>query len=251
MQLLPQPGEPAMPADPLKGYPEPSVRRLPLYLRLLKQLQAKGRDVVSCTHISDDLGFTSIQVRKDLAMTGIVGRPKIGYEIPSLIQAIEDFLGWNNVKDAFLVGAGSLGHALLGYPGFDEYGLNIVAAFDNDPAKIGRTVHGKEILPIERLENLARRMHVLIGILTVPGEAAQPAADLMVRSGIRAIWNYAPAKLDVPEFVVVEDVRLAASLAVLTKRLKEAMHHTANNDASQPAAAPDHRPDDDTLPTTA
>ena len=212
-----------MPAEPLKGYPEPSVRRLPLYLRFLKQLKSRGRDVVSCTHISDDLGFTSIQVRKDLAMTGIVGRPKIGYEVPSLISAIEDFLGWNNAKDAFLVGVGSLGSALLGYPGFDEHGLNIVAAFDNAPAKIGQTIHGKEVLPLEKLEDLVRRMHVLIGVITTPADAAQATANLMARSGIRAIWNYAPVKLDVPDAIVVEDVRLAASLAVLTSRLKEAL----------------------------
>ncbi len=212
-------------AEPLKGYPEPSVRRLPLYLRFLKQLKARGRDVVSCTHISEDLGFTSIQVRKDLAMTGIVGRPKTGYDLPALIQSIETFLGWNNAKDAFLAGVGSLGGALLGYPGFEEHGLSIVAAFDTDPAKIGQTIHGKEVLPVEKLENLARRMHVLVGIITVPADAAQATANLMVRAGIRALWNYAPVKLDVPDTVVVEDVRLAASLAVLTNRLKEAMRY--------------------------
>lgn len=216
----PAPDE-AGPADPAKGYPEPSVRRLPAYLRLLKQYHARGREVVSCTRIAEELELNSIQVRKDLAMTGIVGRPKVGYEVPGLIKAIEDFLGWNNTSDAFLVGAGSLGRALMGYGGFSDYGLNIVAAFDVAPDKIGSQVHGREVLPLEKFGNLAQRMHVHIGILAVPAEAAQEVADLMVRSGLRAIWNYAPVKLSVPKSVVVEDVRLAASLAVLTSRLRE------------------------------
>lgn len=110
---------------------------------------------------------------------------------------------------------------MLGYSGFQEYGLNIVAAFDVDPAKIGEDVHGREVFPLEKLHDLALRMHVLIGILTVPAAAAQDVATFMVLSGIRAIWNYTPVKLEVPELVVVEDVKLASSLAVLSSRLAE------------------------------
>jgi redox-sensing transcriptional repressor len=204
-----------------KAAPLPSVRRLPAYLRFLQLLRARGRDVVSCTHIGEELGLLSTQVRKDLAVTGIVGKPKVGYNIPELINAIEDFLGWNNTSDAFLVGAGSLGSALLGYGGFKEYGLNIVAGFDINPAKVGTTIHDREIFPLEKFHELAMRMHVLIGILAVPASAAQDAANLMVLSGIRAIWNYTPVQLEVPDTVVVEDVKLAASLAVLSSRLAE------------------------------
>jgi redox-sensing transcriptional repressor len=207
----------------LKPAPLPSVRRLPSYLRLLYELQARGREVVSCTHIADDLGLISVQVRKDLAMTGIVGRPKVGYQIPELISAIEAFLGWNNTKDAFLVGAGCLGAALLGYEGFQELNLNLLAGFDINPAKVGTQIHGKEIFPMEKLPDLVKRMHVLIGILTVPAAVAQDVADVMVRAGMRAIWNYTSAKLRVPDGVIVEDVKLAASLAVLSSRLAESL----------------------------
>ena len=212
-----------MTENELKATPLPSVRRLPTYLRLLCGLRARGREVVSCTHIADDLGLVSVQVRKDLAITGIVGKPKVGYQVPELIAAIEEFLGWNNTKDAFLVGAGSLGGALLGYEGFKEFNLNVLAGFDIDPAKIGTPIHGKDIFPMEKLPNLAKRMHVLIGILTVPAAVAQDVADAMVRAGIRAIWNYTSVQLRVPDSVIVEDVKLAASLAVLSSRLAESL----------------------------
>lgn len=212
-----------MEPDAVKSAPLPSVRRLPAYLRFLQTLKAHDRDVVSCTHIAEELGLVSTQVRKDLAVTGIVGKPKVGYSVPQLIEAIQEFLGWNNTTDAFLVGAGSLGHALLGYTGFQDYGLNIVAAFDVDPAKIGLDVHGREVFPLDKLHDLALRMHVLIGVLTVPAAAAQDVATFMVLSGIRAIWNYTPVKLEVPESVVVEDVKLVSSLAVLSSRLAETL----------------------------
>lgn len=207
----------------IKTAPLPSVRRLPVYLRFLYELRAHGRDVVSCTHIADDLGLVSVQVRKDLAITGIVGRPKVGYQVPELITAIEEFLGWNNTRDAFLVGAGCLGAALLGYEGFAEYNLNVLAGFDVNPAKIGTRINGKEIFPVAKLPDLVKRMHVLIGILTVPTAAAQEAANVMIQAGIRAIWNYTPAQLRVPDNVVVEDVKLAASLAALSSRLADSL----------------------------
>jgi redox-sensing transcriptional repressor len=207
--------------DSLKSVPLPSIRRLPTYLRLLYSLKIRGREVVSCTHIAEDLGLVSVQVRKDLAMTGIVGRPKVGYGVAELIDAIEQFLGWKNTSDAFLVGAGSLGSALLGYEGFKEYRLNVLAGFDANPVKIGTHIHGKEIFAMDKLPDLIRRMHVLIGILTVPAAAAQQVADVLVGAGIRAIWNYTPVQLQVPDGVIVEDVKLAASLAVLSSRLAE------------------------------
>lgn len=206
-----------------KSVPLPSVRRLPTYLRLLYGLKARGREVVSCTYIAEDLGLVSVQVRKDLALTGIVGRPKVGYPVAELIDAIERFLGWKNTSDAFLVGVGGLGSALLGYDGFKEYHLNVLAGFDIDPAKIDTKIHGKEIFALDKLPDLVRRMHVLVGILTVPAAAAQDAANVMVRAGIRAIWNYTPVKLQVPDSVIVEDVKLAASLAVLSSRLADVL----------------------------
>ena len=178
---------------------------------------------MSCTHIAADLGLDPTQVRKDLAVTGIIGKPKIGYDLQALVGAIETYLGWNNVTDAFLVGVGSLGRALLGYQGFAAYGLNIVAAFDCDPAKVGKVVHGKQVLPVEKLVSLTQRMKVRIGVLTVPAASGQVAADLMVRAGIVAIWNFSTAQLEVPAGVIVENVDLSASLAVLSRKLAEAL----------------------------
>jgi len=207
----------------IKPYPVPALKRLPVYLQFLKKIASSGREVVSCTHIAQDLRLDPTQVRKDLEMTSIKGRPRIGYPINELINAIEDFLGWNNTRDAFLAGAGSLGAALTGYESFRKHGLNIVAAFDTDNGKIGKTIHDIEILPIFKLPEIAERMHVHIGVIAVPADAAQDVANLMIFGGIRAIWNFAPANLVVPDEIIVEDVHLSSSLAVLTARLTEAL----------------------------
>lgn len=201
----------------------PTLLRLPLYHRVLKGFAEAGQQHVSCTQIAGVLRLDPTQVRKDLSVTSIVGKPKVGYEVPALIDAIEDYLGWKNTTEAFLVGAGSLGTALLGYKGFKEYGLDIVAAFDSAPEKIGLQVHGKEVLPLDRLPDLAERLHILIGVMTVSAQAAQDVANLMVLSGIRAIWNFTPVRLEVPEGVIVENVQLSASLSVLSRKLAEAL----------------------------
>lgn len=195
-----------------------SVKRLPTYLDLLRDMQESGRDIVSSNHIAEKLKVDAIQVRKDLAVTGISGKPKVGYYVPALVQAIEEFLGWNNTTEAFIVGAGNLGKALMGYQGFRRHGLNIVAAFDTDPEKVGSEAGGKQVLPLDKLGDLARRMHVGVGIITVPVEAAQAVADAMVKAGIKAIWNFAPVTLDVPPDVAVQNEDLAAGLAVLSVR---------------------------------
>ncbi len=203
------------------GVPKPTLRRMPAYLRLLSQLQRLGDQAVSCTRIAEELKQDPTQVRKDLAFTGITGKPRVGYDLDELIAKIEHFLGWDNLSDAFLAGAGNLGRALLGYSGFTAHGLNIVAAFDTDPQKVGSQVYNREVLPLEKLPDLARRMHVAIGIITVPAAAAQNVADLMVAGGIYAIWNFAPAQLNVPENVIVEHEHLSATLAVLSRKLAQ------------------------------
>ncbi|MFO1478461.1 MAG: redox-sensing transcriptional repressor Rex [Verrucomicrobiota bacterium] len=210
-----------------KTVPEPSLRRLPLYHRFLKDWQESGREYVSCTDIGAALDSDPTQVRKDLEAVGIVGRPRIGYAVASLLEGLEHFLGWKNVNEAFLVGAGSMGSALLGYDKFEQYGLRIVAAFDVDKSKAGGKIHGKHVLPLEKLPNLAVRMHVLIGIITVPAAGAQAVADLMVRGGIRAIWNFAPVRLRVPENVIVHNEDLYCSLASLSQKLFKALHAEA------------------------
>ena len=217
--------------------PEPTLKRLPLYHRFLKEWQAAGHGTVSCTDIGQDLDLDPTQVRKDLEAVGAVGRPRVGYAVPTLTGALELFLGWNNVNDAFLVGAGSMGSALMGYHKFEQCGLKIVAAFDQDPAKIGSVIHGKHVLPLEKLPNLARRMHVYIGIITVPAEAAQGVADLMVDGGIRAIWNFAPVRLHTPEEVIVHNEDLYCSLAALSQKLFAGLQSRPANLKTQTATA--------------
>jgi redox-sensing transcriptional repressor len=210
-------------ADRIQNIPRPTLLRLPVYRRFLQEWREQGHEQVSCSDIARALGQDSTQVRKDVAITGIVGKPRVGYAVDELLEAIEDFLGWNNTTDAFLVGSGHLGTALMGYEDFSNYGLNIVAAFDVDAKKIGRKIHGREVFALEKLADLAERMHVHIGIVCVPPAGAQMVANLMVMAGMRAIWNFAPVRLDVSPDVVVEDVDLRAHLAVLTSRLKEQM----------------------------
>jgi redox-sensing transcriptional repressor len=199
--------------------PQPSLRRLPQYHHYLVDLEAKGVTRVSCSVIGRDLGCVPVQVRKDLQYTGIIGKPKTGYSVTELIQAIETFLGWNNVNEAFLVGAGNLGTALLGHERFSKFGLRIVAAFDTDPARVGQWIHEKAVLPLEKLEDLAPRMSIHLGIITTPAEVAQAVADVMVKGGIQAIWNFAPVKLNVPEHIIVHNEDLYNSLASLSWKL--------------------------------
>jgi redox-sensing transcriptional repressor len=201
----------------------PTVRRLPLYLGLLQQIQCSGLSHISSATIAARLGLEAIQVRKDLAACGSPGQPRLGFEIEGLINAIQHTLGWNNRQDAFLVGAGHLGSALAGYRGFEQWGLRIVALFDIAPHLVGTTIQGKTVLHLDKLDSLAKRMHVQIGILTVPAAVAQQSAELMVAAGIRAIWNFAAPALELPEGVIVERVDLAASLAVLSNRLSRTL----------------------------
>jgi len=209
--------------ETIKTVPEPTLKRLPLYHRFLKEIHATGREFVSCTEIGADLKLDPTQVRKDLEAAGLAGRPRIGYPIAAGIDGLEDFLGWKKVNEAFLVGAGSMGSALLGYHKFETCGMRIVAAFDRDPSKIGSKVHGKQVLPLDELEDLARRMRVLIGIVTVPAPEAQAVAELLVAGGIRAIWNFAPIRLRLPDHVIIRNEDLYCSLAGLSQKLSQAL----------------------------
>jgi len=201
--------------------PEPTLRRLPIYLQFLKDQQKKEVNEISTTNFAEALILDPTQVRKDLAYTGIVGKPKVGYTVNELIKAIEGYLNWNNLTDAFLAGAGNLGTAIIGYEQLKRYGINIVAAFDKDPYKINTTVNGIYILDIEKLSDLAHRMHINIGIITVPAPEAQEVCDIMTQAGIIAIWNFAPISLVVPKNTIVENAGFSQSLAVLSRKLTE------------------------------
>lgn len=199
--------------------PQPSLSRLPQYHHYLVDLAARGINRVSCSVIGRDLNLVPVQVRKDLQYTGIIGKPKTGYTVSELILAIETFLGWNNINEAFLVGVGNLGTALLGHERFSKFGLRIVAAFDTDPAKIGQWIHEKAVLHLDKLADLAPRMSIHLGIITTPAGVAQAIADEMVKGGIQAIWNFAPVKLKVPEHIIVHNEDLYNSLASLSWKL--------------------------------
>ncbi len=204
-----------------RATPQPTIKRIPAYLAILKELELAGQITVSTTDIADRLALNPIQVRKDLSITGITGRPKIGYITTELIAGIYNFLGWHNTKDAVLVGAGALGSALLGYKGFAGYGLRITATFDSSKKLIGKTIHGRVVAPINELEDFIRQSAIRIGIITVPAEAAQDIAYQCVRAGIRGIWNFSPVKLAVPHQVVVQNEDLSSGLALLSVKISE------------------------------
>ena len=200
-----------------------TLQRLPMYLSYIKGLPEDAPKNISATTIAEALQLNDVQVRKDLALVSSGGRPKIGYNRAALIADIEQFLGYGNTNDAVLIGAGKLGRALLGYSGFAEYGLNIVAAFDENDAIIGTSKSGKPIMHLSRLGEVCRRDQIKIGIITVPAEQAQNVCDLLISNGILAIWNFAPKHLNVPDHILVQNENMAASLALLCKHLNEQM----------------------------
>ena len=198
------------------------LKRLPGYLSYLKSLPEGTATYISATALASALGMGEVQVRKDLAMVSDGGRPKVGYLRERLMEDISQFLGYDNATDAILIGAGKLGQALMGYKGFQDYGLNILAAFDQNEAKENpKAKH--PVYHISKLESYCRTHKVLMGIITVPGENAQQVADLLITNGIKAIWNFAPAHLDVPAGILVQNENMATSLAVLSMHLQAQM----------------------------
>lgn len=195
------------------------LKRLPSYLTYLKSLPPDPGAYISATALANALNMGEVQVRKDLAMVSEGGRPKVGYLRAGLIDDIEQFLGYDNTTDAVLIGAGKLGRALLGYSGFADYGLNIVAAFDANPALDNTFESGKPILHISKLEAMCHERKILMGIITVPAAYAQEVCNLLIGNGIQAIWNFAPAHLDVPGNILVQTENMATSLAVLSMHL--------------------------------
>ena len=202
---------------------KPVLKRLPSYLAYLKALPEDGPANISATALAAALNMGEVQVRKDLALVSDGGRPKVGYLRESLIADLEQFLGYDNTTEAVLIGAGKLGQALRGYSGFDEYGLEIVAAFDANEELDGKTESGKPIYSISRLPEFCKERKVLMGIITVPAAAAQEVCDLLIANGIKAVWTFAPTHLDVPPQILVQYENMATSLAVLSMHLSAQM----------------------------
>ena len=204
----------------MNGYsiPKATLGRLPQYLEYLRSLPEICRRI-SATAIAKALSLGDVQVRKDLASVCGAGKPKIGYETDKLITDIESHLGCERLTNAVLVGAGKLGRALLDYDGFEDFGVKIVAGFDCNEMVL--TKGAKDILPIRDIEVYCREHDVKLGIITVGGGSAQDVCDKLVESGIKAIWNFAPVTLKVPNGVLLKQENLALSLAYLNNQISK------------------------------
>jgi len=192
--------------------PKPTLDRLKLYHRLLNEIEQK---YISSDEIAQRVGTNAEQVRKDLTYLKTTGKPKVGYDVAQLRQELEELFGVKKTTKVILVGAGHLGSALVNYPGFANYGIEIVAVFDNDPRKIGMFIGELSILPMKDLARVIKRFRVEIGIICVPKDSAQQVADILVSNGIKGIWNFTPVRLVVPDDVFVVDEDMSQSLLTL------------------------------------
>lgn len=200
-----------------------ALGRLPGYRQILKSLLSAGERYVTATAIAVRARLNEIQVRKDIsAVSRRPGKPMVGFSVEELLADIDGVLSYNNVNDAVLVGVGSMGRALLSYPGFADYGMNIVSAFDSDPALAGVRICGREIYPMGEMAHICKRLSIKTGIICVPADAAQSVCDRMAGAGILAIWNFAPTFLRAPDDLLVQNENMLSSLAVLMHRLETA-----------------------------
>ncbi|WP_290772250.1 redox-sensing transcriptional repressor Rex [Anaerofustis sp.] len=201
-----------------------ALQRLPSYLNYLNWARRENIEYISSPTIASDLRLNEVQVRKDLAaISSTGGKPRLGYDVETLIGDIKNFLGYDETDKAVLIGAGQLGRALLSYNGYADYGLEIVAAFDVNKDIIGRKFKGKPIYHMDSLYDICKKNNIHIGIITVSADKAQEACDKLVECGILAIWNFAPSHLVVPDNILVQHENTAASLAFLSMHLREKM----------------------------
>ncbi len=208
-----------MPLKSIEKVPEPTLQRLPWYLSNAKLMRERGEMYVSSTQISKQVNIDASQVAKDLSYVKIAGRTRVGYAIDTLIEVLEDFLGFTHMHRAFLFGVGSLGAALLQDSGLRHFGLDIVGAFDVNPELIGKQINGIPVYHSDDFEGVMKDAGVNIGVLTVPINIAQEITDKMIAGGIKAVWNFTPVRIRVTEDVVVQNTSLYAHLAVMFNRL--------------------------------
>jgi redox-sensing transcriptional repressor len=198
---------------------ESTVRRLSLYLRFLEEFEGQGIETVSSGALASRGSTTSAQVRKDLSFFGSFGKRGLGYPVPELADRLREILGLKQRYQVGMIGAGKIGSALVQYRGFRQRGFDIIAIFDSDPAKIGRHWNGLTIQSIDALEGEFGKRPMDMAVLVTPAEAAQPVTDRLVKLGIKAILNFAPVQLVVPDDVVVKTVNLALELETLSYAL--------------------------------
>lgn len=201
--------------------PEPTLRRLPWYLAYVRLLHSQNVEYVSSTQISKEIKVDASQIAKDLSFLNIKGKTRIGYEVSMLVHELADFLGFKEGHNAFMVGVGSLGGALIQDSGLSQYGLNIVAGFDIKEDIIGTSICNVPIYSIDDMEAYRKQTNTEIGILAVPVEHAQEAADMMIASGLRAIWNFTPFRIKAPENIVIQNTSIYAHLALIYNRMQE------------------------------
>ncbi len=201
---------------PVKRIADSTVRRLSLYLRFLEEFEARGLSTISSEELAERGGTTSAQVRKDLSFFGSFGKRGMGYAVPELAARMRQILGLEHDWNVIIIGAGKIGSALAQYRGFAQRGFRITAVYDSDPAKVGTVLNGCTVRLLQSLESDAEARNADIAVITVPAEAAQQVVDRAVRVGIRAIMNFAPAQLRVPEGVTLKTVNMAMELEGLS-----------------------------------
>lgn len=199
--------------------PEPTLRRLPWYLAYVTKLRRSGVEYVSSTNISRELNVDVSQIAKDLSYLNIKGKTRIGYEVKVLCHVLEDFLGFKRRHNAVVLGVGSLGGALIHDSGLAHYGLNIVAGFDVKPELVGKEVCNVPIFHIDELNLRCKALQAEVGIITLPVDFAQEGADNLIANGIKALWNFTPVRIRVPEGIVITNTSIYAHLAVMYNRL--------------------------------
>lgn len=200
----------------MKHIAESTVRRLSLYLRFLEEFEARGHTTISSDELAARGGTTSAQVRKDLSFFGSFGKRGLGYSVPELTGRLREILGLQKEWRVIIIGAGKIGAALAQYEGFRQRGFRVAAVFDADPAKVGQTLDGVTVRHVSELDRVAAREHPDIAVITVPAEAAQRVADQVIHAGVRAIMNFAPLRLQVPETVALKTVNMALELEGLS-----------------------------------
>lgn len=205
--------------NPREFIPEPVLRRLPWYLAYVNMLHDKNVETVSSTKISRELNVDASQIAKDLSFLNIKGKTRIGYDVVSLEEELSDFLGFTRSHNAVIFGVGSLGAALMQDSGLSNYGLNVVAGFDINKKIIGSNIGGVPVYNIEELDIRCRRLKAEIGIITVPVDHAQDAADMLISAGVKGLWNFTPVRIRVADGIVIANTSIYAHLAVMYNRL--------------------------------
>ena len=204
--------------------PEPTLRRLPWYLAFVKLMKGKGEAFISSTQIAKEINVDPSQVAKDLSFVNISGKTRVGYDINALVDVLEDFLGFTSQHKAFLFGVGSLGASLLHDTGLSQYGLEIVAGFDVREDLDGNMINGIPVSHMDDFPAKQKEYGATIGVITVPVEKAQEVTDRIIEGGIKALWNFTPFRIRVPEHIVVQNTSMYAHLAVMFNRLNSMNH---------------------------